>query len=255
MTLKQLRQKFRQGNTSFGSWLQIANLHSADLLQRPGFDWCVVDLEHGCLEENDFYSLVYAIEKHGKTPLVRLSDRNPAKIARLLENGAKGLILSTVEDVSTLEEVAAAIQFPPYGSRGVGYCKENGYGRDMNSYIKDDERPLIIAMIETVKGIDNIDEVAGYKYLDGLMVGPYDLSASLGCPGDFSNKKFSNSVKKVLSAANINNKFCGIHVLKDISREIKLRIRQGYKFLPVSTDANILVEGIAGIEKVIDSHL
>jgi len=248
MTLFELREKFRQGKPSFGSWLQIANLPIADLLQRPGFDWCVTDLEHGTLEENNFYEIAHIIEKHNKLPLVRLADRNPAKISRLIENGAKGLILSAIENSEFLEELASSTRFPPAGIKGVGYCKENQYGRSMKHYIESGELPLIIAMIETAKGVESIDQILSCSAVDGLMIGPYDLSSSLGCPGEFSNKLFTHSVKKILEKTIEYKKFCGIHVLQDFAKEISLKIKQGYQFLPVSTDANLIVEGIDNLE-------
>jgi 2-dehydro-3-deoxyglucarate aldolase len=252
MTLRKLRNTLKKGEPSLGSWLQIANLSVAELLQRPGFDWCTVDLEHGALEENDFYELVHVIEKYDKVPIVRLADRNPAKIARLIENGAKGLILSSVEAPETIDEIASITRFPPAGRRGVGYCKENGYGRYMAEYLTINEPTLIVAMIETVSGVENIENITSCKALDGIMIGPYDLSSSLGCPGDFSNKVFADCIQLILSKARSNGKFCGIHILHDYAAEISRRSSEGYHFLAISTDANILVEGVSSIESVLD---
>jgi len=125
----------------------------------------------------------------------------------------------------------------------------------MEDYISGNEPPLIIAMIETTAGVENIDDIASNVAIDGIMVGPYDLSSSLGCPGKFSSKVFVDSVRAILRKTREHGKFCGIHVLENYKGEIRNRCRQGYQFLPISTDAKILVDGVGSIGAAIDQYL
>ncbi len=251
MTPDKLRQKIIDGAPVFGSWLQVSNPHIAEIMQQAAFDWCAIDLEHGCIEPGDVRSLVYPIEARNKLPFARLMSRDPVTLARLLEWGIKGFIFSRVESKEELQAIIEPTLFPPAGTRGVGYARVNGYGRNMTGYDSASEKPVLVAMIESMAGFQNIESICQTDYLDGIFIGPYDLSASLGITGQFGSAKFIDTVAAILAVSVSAGKFCGMHVLDPAREVIDQRVAEGYRFLPLSTDANIIVKGIQGIESIL----
>ena len=125
-------------------------------------------------------------------PLARLKKPDKFEARFVLDYGAAGIIIPMIETRQQLEEIVNEIIWPPGGKRGVGFCNANGYGEHFNEYSKEANKPFIIAMIENKVALENIDDILATKNLDAIIIGPYDLSASLGVTGDFSNKNFLN---------------------------------------------------------------
>lgn len=179
-----LRAKLRAGQPSVGSWLQIPSPDVAELVASGGFDWVAIDTEHGAVSRHQLPDLMRAIELQGALPLVRVSHPDPRPCQQALDAGAGGVVVPRIEDAATLREIVAGCQWPPAGRRGVGFSRANLFGKHFEAYKEEAKQPLIVAQVESNNAVDNIESLIAVKGVDAVMIGPYDLSASLGVSGE-----------------------------------------------------------------------
>ena len=148
-----------------------------------------------------------------------------------------------VENSKQLKEIISFCKYPPAGQRGVAFSRANMFGKNFKKYIDNfAQNPIIIAMIENKKGVKNLNQILKVKGLDGILIGPYDLSASLNCPGDFQNNNFLKSISLIKNNSIKNNIPCGIHIVDTNIDELKKRIKEGYTFIGYSMDSTILTK-------------
>jgi len=240
--LKKLRKKIKS-KYSIGSWMQIPNSSIAEILGSLGYDWVTIDMEHGAISIDQLPDLCRAIELGSTLPFVRVSDLNLEESKRILDSGISGLIFPKIETAKSLEKLINACTFPPYGNRGVGYSRANMFGKDLNNYLKKNNNPFIVAMIESIEGVNKLDSILKVKGLDAIFIGPYDLSASMNLTGKFNDKKFKKTISIILNKCKKAKVACGIHIVKPDKSQVKIKIRQGFKFLAYSMDSVILGHG------------
>jgi 2-dehydro-3-deoxyglucarate aldolase len=197
-------------------------------------------MEHGSMSLHQLPDIFRALELGKTLPLVRISEGKPKDCKQALDAGAGGVIVPMIESSSQLERVRENCCWPPTGKRGVAFHRANLFGGRFKDYEKEAQSPLLIAMIETIKGIENIDEILDVKGLDAIIVGPYDLSASLGKTAQFQSKEFLNALEKVSKSAKLKNIPLGIHVVEPSSQELLTRIEEGYQFIAFSLDSVML---------------
>tara|TARA_Y100001968_G_scaffold320739_1_gene354105 strand:+ start:148 stop:879 length:732 start_codon:yes stop_codon:yes gene_type:complete len=228
------------GYATVGSWLQIPHSSIAEILGHSGYDWTVVDLEHGSISVHQLPDLFRAIELGGTLPLARLVESSPLCIKQAFEAGSGGVILPMIESSNQLSSCIESCKWPPAGKRGVGYSRSNVFGKFFQEYRKESQLPLIIAMIESLEGVNQLNEILKVDGLDAVLIGPYDLSASLNITGDFENKIFKTTMTQIIKSCKNNSIPFGTHIIEPYHNEIRLKIKEGYQFLPFSTDAVIL---------------
>jgi len=217
------------------SWQQIPSTIISEMLCE-GFDGVVLDTEHGCFNNETLYNCIQIITAKEKICLVRLTEISKTLIRMCLDAGASGLIFSTVEDATQAAEIKELCAYPKYGGkRGLGLVRQNkwGYSTLVN------KPPIIVAQIETKKGIDNLKEIHE-QGLDYHMIGPYDLSASLGAPAEFDNPKFLEAIRKVKETITDLNQLA-VHIPTDVGKHIDKYTEYG--ILAVGMDTTILLEG------------
>ncbi len=238
--IKVIREKLRNGEHSVGSWMQIPNSSVAEIMGSSGYDWIALDMEHGSMSLHQLPDIFRALELGNTLPLVRISEGKSKDCKQALDAGAGGVIIPMIESSSQLESVRESCCWPPAGKRGVAFHRANLFGGRFKDYEKEAQSPLLIAMIETAKGIENIDAILDVKGLDAIIVGPYDLSASLGKTAQFQSKEFLNALEKVFKSAKLKNIPLGIHVVEPSSQELFTRIEEGYQFIAFSLDSVML---------------
>jgi len=238
-SIKKLRSKLKK-QASIGSWIQIPNSSIAEIVGDSGYDWAAVDMEHGQISIESLSDLFRALELGDTLPLVRVAQPSSNDCKLALEAGAAGVIIPLIESADQLIELTQYSQWPPAGKRGVGFSRANLFGKYFSSYFHEAQNPFLVAMIESKKGLKNIDDILKVKGLDAILIGPYDLSASLGITGDFSNKDFQNSLSIIKEKCNQNKIPCGVHVVDPSQDELKDKILKGYRFIPYSLDTVIL---------------
>ena len=231
------------GKYFIGSWLQTASPVSAELMANCGFDFLVVDVEHSAVDLHQVQILFQAI-KSGSThckPFVRLAGKDYATIKRYMDAGAAGVIAPLINSADDAKEVVRAAKYPPEGERGVGFCRDNMYGLNLEEKVRSaNEDNFICIQIEHKKALENIDEILSVKGIDAAFVGPYDLSASMGILAQFDHPDYQAAVATILSACNKYNVMAGIHVVQPNVDEVLYRIRQGFRMIGYSLDVTMI---------------
>ncbi len=238
--INSIRSKLSSGRYSVGSWMQIPNSSVAEIMGCSGYDWVAVDMEHGSMSTHQLPDLFRALELGGTLPLARIAEGSSKDCKLALDAGAGGLIVPMVETANQLEKIKDYCCWPPVGSRGVAFSRGNLFGKRFDEYRKEAQSPLLIAMIENIRGLQNINEILEVKGLDAIFVGPYDLSASLGLAAQFDHEKFKNALREIENAAKIKEIPLGIHIVEPSISELRLRIKDGYQFLAYSIDSVML---------------
>lgn len=238
--IQELRDRLRKGANSIGSWMQIPHASVAEILGQAGYDWVAVDLEHGSISISQLPDLFRALELGGTLPLVRLAQGKSKDCKQALDAGAAGVIVPMVESAEQLLEVRKSCCWPPAGERGVGFSRANLFGKNFDSYRDEAQSPLLVAMIENVRAIEKLDSILSVDGLDALLIGPYDLSASMGITAQFDHPEFQSAIKQILQKTTHNQKPCGVHVVAPSPEQLQQRIKEGYRFLAYSIDAVML---------------
>tara|TARA_A100001011_G_C14056447_1_gene734207 strand:+ start:27 stop:797 length:771 start_codon:yes stop_codon:yes gene_type:complete len=237
-----LRDKLSKGLSSCGSWQQIPNNTISEILASEGYEWISVDLEHGSIDVSQLPNLFCALEAHNVLPFARLSKADSNEAHRVLEAGAAGIIFPMIRSGNQINELIKNSIWPPNGNRGVGFSRASLHGKFFEKQKQLAEKPFLVAMIESFEGMENIKEIIKNPYLDAIMIGPYDLSASLGVTGDFNNEKYKNALKTISTICNESSMPMGIHIIKPSKKEYKNAIANGYQFIAYSTDALFILE-------------
>jgi 2-dehydro-3-deoxyglucarate aldolase len=247
--INKLKKKLIKNSLTIGSWLQLDEANSALIIAKSKFDWIAVDLEHGFFSEHNLPNIFKSILMGSAVPFARVKNSNKSSIVRAMDAGAHGLIVPNIESKNQLNKVIKFANYPPNGERGVGFCPANNFGTDFDKYMKHIRNPIIIAMIESEKGLNNIHEILTCKGFDGILIGPYDLSASLNITGKFTNIRFKKAIKKILKECKLNKKSVGMHQVKPSVTELKKMINQGYNFIPYGMDTVFLSNNYPKINK------
>jgi len=241
-SIRNIRSKLKDGKTSIGSWMQIANSSVAEIMGKAGYDWITIDMEHGSFSFSQLPDLCRAIELGGSLPLIRTLDGSPERCKQALDAGAGGLIIPMINSAKELQEIKDYCYWPPKGKRGVGFSRANLFGDNFEEYKEEAQEPLLIAMIETKKAVENLEEILNTDGLDAILIGPYDLSASINLTAQFEHQTFKEIVSEVLKKSNQFGIAPGIHIVKPNKKDLDLKINEGYRFLAFSIDAVMLLE-------------
>jgi len=235
-----IRAKLSSGKVSIGSWIQLPNASIAEILGQAGYDWVAVDLEHGSIDISQLPDLFRALELGGTLPMVRLAQGHPKDCKLALDAGAGGVIIPMVESAAQLRMIREACCWPPAGTRGVGFSRANLFGKHIETYSEEAQAPLVVAMIENVNALEEMDEILQVEGLDAILVGPYDLSASMNLTGKFESAEFKDAMNRIVTLCNKHKIPCGVHVVQPDAVMLQKRIEEGYRFLAYSIDSVFL---------------
>jgi 2-dehydro-3-deoxyglucarate aldolase len=226
---------------TYGSWITIPHPLLPEILASAGFEWLVIDMEHSSIELGELLPLIISIEANSMVPLVRVGENNANLIKRVMDAGAYGVIVPNVCSSDAAEAAVNAVRYPPMGTRGVGLYRAQGFGREFEAYKKWlVEESLVIVQIEHITAVNNIDDIFSTSGIDAFIIGPYDLSGSLGKPGEFDDPEVTNALNMVMDAASRYNMPAGFHSVSSDPLEAQKRVKQGYSFLAFSIDAIFL---------------
>lgn len=241
MNSKKLKQKLRQGDLCLGAWVTLANSAVAEIFAKAGFDWVVVDLEHSVISIDQAGDLIRTIDLSGSIPLVRLTSNDPNQIKRVLDAGAHGIVVPNINSAEDVKKAIAATRYAPQGSRGVGLGRAQHYGNNFNDYLQwQEDGPIVIVMIENITALDNLSEILSIPSVDGFIIGPYDLSCSMGIAGQFQNVEFLDALKFILTEGKRLKCPAGIHIVEPDQDQLKAAIIDGYKFIAYGVDIRML---------------
>jgi 2-dehydro-3-deoxyglucarate aldolase len=235
------KSELAAGQTKIGSWITLANPAIAEIMSRSGFSWLAVDLEHSVITIREAEELIRIIDLSGVIPLVRLSSNDSVQIKRVMDAGAHGIIVPMVNSITEAESAVASVYYPGAGRRGVGLARAQGYGESFAEY-KDWQatEPVVIVQIEHIDAVNNLEGIIAVNGVDGFIVGPYDLSGSLGVPGEFDHPEMIKAMEKIREVSSQSGKARGIHVIEPDINQLEQRIEEEYRFIAYSLDIRML---------------
>lgn len=237
---RSLRQAWEAGEIPLGSIGRIPHALATERLARCGFDFLVVDLQHGAVAGDTMLQCLMAARLGGASALVRTPSSEPSVIQHALDLGADGVIVPSVESGEDAARVAAACRYPPRGVRSSGQIR-GGFGDRASA----DREVLCVAMVESRSGLDNVDEIAGTPGIDAIFFGPVDMALSLGCePGDLEAEPLRQAMERVLAACSVHGLVAGRPALSP--QDGAAAVAQGFRFLTTGGDVDFMCAGAMG---------
>jgi 2-keto-3-deoxy-L-rhamnonate aldolase RhmA len=238
-----LRARIRAGAPLFGVWTGLGSPLAAELLGRAGFDWVVVDLEHGAATESELLAHLTAIEVSGAAALVRPQSGERLRVGRALDLGAAGIVVPRLDTAEQAREAVTFLRYPPDGQRGVALltrgARLGAVGHGEVAYVN---RDIVgIVQIETPSALREADEIAAIDGVDVLFVGPADLSHSLGVPGRFDDKTYLAALRSVVAACRAHHKAAGILLYDPAS--FGPHLEMGFTFVGLGADLSFVANG------------
>lgn len=247
-----LKQKLKNKELTIGSWVTIGHPSVVEIMANAGFEWLVIDIEHTSIDLTMVQILISTIQSKGLKALIRVSKNEEVVIKRVLDMGADGIIVPMITNADDAQRAVDYAKYPPIGKRGVGLFRAQNYGLSFNEYKKwvNDEL-VIIAQVEHYLAAENIESIITTEGIDGIIIGPYDLSGSLGYPGEYNRSEVKEAIDKILLACDKHNIPSGFHVIETDTSKISEKIKQGCTFLAYSLDFLFLLNSSkAGMENI-----
>jgi 4-hydroxy-2-oxoheptanedioate aldolase len=242
MPTERLSETWARGEPAFNAWLVLGDPAGGAALAGAGFDAVTLDLQHGSASLDVAGDVFAAIENAGAAPLVRTRWNDPAEIMRALDLGARGIVCPMIGSRAEAEALVAVCRYPPQGIRSFGPVR-GALGAGSEHVRRSNRSTLAFAMIETADGLANVEDVAATPGLDGLYVGPTDLSLGLGLPslGDLEDPTLLEALDAVVSAAHAHGIVPGVHAPSP-ERAARM-VERGFRFVCPAVDADLLRSG------------
>lgn len=235
-------KRLRRGDTLIGTLVGLNNSDVVELLAACGYDWLFIDAEHGAFLPGDTVPLLQAA---GDCPcLIRVPAADPVWIKKALDVGAAGVIVPQVHDAVQAREMVAAAKYSPVGRRGVGLGRAHVYGREFENYLHNaNEGTVVVLQAESRQAITNINEIVAVEGVDAILIGPYDLSASLGHIGDVDHAEVRSAIDTVADACRQVDVKRGIF---GVSPEaVRPYMENGFSLITVGVDSLFLGQAAA----------
>ena len=231
--------------TTFGTFFELGGRAAMESLSRTGLDYVIIDTEHGCFSEESTADFILAAEKGGLLPYVRIGDIRRPYVLRMLDIGARGLIVPQIHNVEEVKALISSAKFPPLGNRG--YCPNRTTGWGADAWSKDtaaymdecNRRCKLIPQCETRGALEEIEQIAALPGVDGIFVGPCDLSIDLGIPLEFDNPVLIRAIERVLKACQDNGKESYIFA-GNMADAVKWA-KRGFDSVTYSLDASVFI--------------
>lgn len=236
--MDKVREAITAGRATFGSWISISDSVSVEMMGKAGFDWVILDTQHGGINWDNLLPAIQALDLGGTRALVRVGWTDPMQIMRALDLGALGVVVPMVSTAEQALIAAQATRYPPQGVRSFGPVR-NYYGGTGSS-----QEPLCMVMIETAEAMENLDAIASTPGVDGLFVGPVDLALALGLgPALQMPDRVFEAIDQVIAACRRHGKISGCAGLG--APNAKQLMERGMQFLTLGSDAGFIRRGAA----------
>lgn len=226
---------------SIGSWITLNHPSIAEIMADAGFDWLCVDLEHSVIDYYEAQQLIATIQSKGLKAFVRVGENNTLIIKRVLDAGADGIIVPSINSKADAVKAVESVKYPPIGRRGVGLARAQNYGFSFEEYRDGKAKEItLIAQIEHINAINELEEIINTDGIDGTFIGPYDLSGSMGKPGNYNDEDVKQALIRYEEIAKKYDKLIGFHVIQPDHNLVLERIKKGYNFIAFSLDTLFL---------------
>lgn len=226
-----------------GTFLNLGSATAVEIAADLGFDWLLIDLEHGSGALADLRGMLHACRRSSASPIVRIPSVDADTVKFVMDSGAAGIMFPYVSSPQLAADAVRMMKYPPQGARGVaGIIRATEYGRSWKQYFEEaNARSLVVVQIETAEAVEASEAIAATEGVDVLFVGPLDLSVNLGCPGDFTPPHFVAALEKVIAACNKHGKVAGILSRPQLAEQHK---RLGFRFFALGSDSGAIITGL-----------
>jgi 2-keto-3-deoxy-L-rhamnonate aldolase RhmA len=249
---KSLKHKLRNRERLFAGWISYAHPSIAETFAYAGFDFIAIDMEHSTISLEQGQRIIAATQSLGVPCLPRPVSHSNDWIKPLLESGADGMIMQMVNTGEELKQICNHMKYPPEGNRSFGVNRAQNYGFTFDEYVKDwNDSSVLIIQVESVQAVNNIEELLDNPLVDGVMVGPYDISGSLGVPGQLDHSKVVEASKKVIAACEKAGISCGTQLADVNEAGIKRMFDLGYTYSILGSDLFVLWKWAAEMKELI----
>lgn len=248
LPVNRLKAALAAGQTQIGLWNSLCSTIVAEALAYSGYDWLLIDSEHSPNELPNIQAMMQAMALGTANPVVRPVWNDAVVLKRLLDAGAQSFLIPMVQNRQEAEAAVAAVRYPPEGIRGVALAhRGNRYGRVADYLAKANEQICVIVQIESRRAVDAAAEIAAVDGIDGLFIGPSDLAADLGHPGNPGHPEVQDAIARVLADCKTAGKAAGI--LAAVEDQAKKYIADGFTFTAVGSDLGLLIKYADALRK------
>ena len=247
--MKNLKERIKNGEALNGCWLNLASTISAEIVGRTGFDWVLIDLEHGAGNEVIMYQQLQVLEGTTAFPVVRTNEISRPKAQNILDAGAGGIMFPRIESAEEAQAALRMMYYPPKGVRGLAkMVRATGFGKHLDEYMAGLENYLVgVIQIETLNAVKQIDAIAALKETDVLFVGPSDLSLALGIFNQFDHADYRQAITQVVKSAQKHGKAAGI-LLQNVN-DYEMYYQLGFRFMACGADTSFVARGAESMVK------
>lgn len=236
-----LKNKLRRRERLFGGWVSYGHPSITETFARAGFDFIAIDMEHSTISLEQAQRIIAACQSEGVPCLPRPVSHSNDWIKPLLESGADGLLVQMVDTPGEIEALVGHLKYPPAGRRSFGVNRAQAYGFDFDDYVRHwNETSTFIIQVESIRAVENIERLLSFDEVDGVMVGPYDISGSLGVPGQTAHPLVLDASRTVIAACARRGKSCGTQVADASADSVAALFNLGYTYAILGSDLFVL---------------
>jgi 2-keto-3-deoxy-L-rhamnonate aldolase RhmA len=249
-----LKQKLRNRERLFAGWISYAHPSITETFARAGFDFMFIDMEHSTISLEQGQRIIAASQSEGVPCVPRPVSHSNDYLKPLLESGADGLLVQMVETAEHVEALIRDVKYPPIGRRTYGVNRAQAYGFDFDEYIQNwNKTSTFMLQVESIKGVENIEELLAFDEVDGVMIGPLDIAGSLGVPGQTTHPLVVEASRKVIQACERHGKSCGTQVADANPATVKFVFDLGYNYAILGSDLFVLWKWAAQMQDMMKS--
>ena len=245
--LNRLKELIAEKGNAIGTFLGVTTVPIMECLGYTGLDFVIIDTEHGPYDTETMSDLIKAAELGGMAPVVRIADGTHKEIQRAVDNGAQGIIVPCLRSVEDFKKAVDLAKFAPIGNRGFIKARGSGFGNEswasgsLTEYMENsNERVLMLPQCETKEALDNIEEIVAIEGLDGIFIGPFDLSICMGIPAQFDHPDFIAALERVKKACKDAGKLCLI--FSGSTADCRKYLAEGYDGVAANIDTVVFTE-------------
>ena len=243
------KRAIKAGQTQIGLWLSMCSPVSTEAASGAGFDWLIIDMEHSANEVPDVLNHLRAAEGGTAEAIVRISWNDPVLVKRLLDVGARTLLFPMVQNAEEARRAVASTRYPPKGIRGVaGVTRANRFGRVPNYFARAEEEICVLVQVETQAAAKEIEAIAAVEGIDGIFIGPADLSADLGFPNDWDRAEVWPVILDAGARIRKAGKAAGFLSAKE--SDVRKVLAGGFNFVAVGSDLGLVARGADNLVKL-----
>jgi 2-dehydro-3-deoxyglucarate aldolase len=238
-----IKQALKENRVCLGGWTLSGSVVIAEILAQTGFDWVCIDAEHSPVSKETIQNMIIAIERHRAEPVVRIGLNIETEFKKFLDAGARGILVPMIKSSSDVEKAISFCKYAPAGNRSFALPRAAGYGKYAEQYFKSANQSIFLGiMIEHIQAVENLDSILAYNQIDAVFVGPYDLSGSLGKPGQFDDREFKQALEHIYHKASQHNIPTGIHEVTPTRDKILNHIKNGLRLIACGLDTLFVLE-------------